>query len=91
MSEKIIRYLMSEVQNVRIVCRSCKAVVETTLESAAEALTQGHRCRFCNAEIPFSDTPRYNPLYELALVAEALKRAEKQLEVHLVFQDEDRS
>lgn len=86
MSERIIRFLLSEVKTLRIICKRCKAVVETPLESSSDALGDGLTCRFCNKPVKRgSDHPRFNPFESLEAATKAFKEMESDLEVQFVF------
>lgn len=84
MSEHIIRFLLSEIKTVRVVCKKCGAVIETPIEKAGDALASGRRCRFCNNDLGDPNHPNSDPLRGLAAVAESLTSMEN-VEVHFVF------
>lgn len=85
MSEKITRYLLSEIKTIRVVCKRCKGVVETSIENASDALSGQLTCRFCNADFEKPDHSRYNPFKHLEMIAEAFEKMEPDIEVQFVF------
>ena len=85
MSEKITRYLLSEIKTIRVVCKKCGGVVEMPILSASDALTSQMTCRFCNADFERLDLSKYDPFKNLEIIAEAFAKMEKVIEVQFVF------
>jgi hypothetical protein len=88
MSEKIIRYLLSEAKIIRVVCQKCNGAVEVPIDKLATAITQDFTCRFCNHEFTWADHPNANPLRQMASVARALRAIEGDIEIQFVFPGE---
>lgn len=49
MSEHLFRFLLSELQMVRVCCRKCRAITELPITELAAKFPE-EKCRFCAAE-----------------------------------------
>ncbi len=50
MSEKLFKFLLSELSTVRIICGSCGVVTETSIDKL-ESVFKGGQCPSCKASI----------------------------------------
>ncbi len=88
MSETTTRYRISEIDAVRVVCKHCENVVETSLGKLADVFRKSgndYMCRFCNAEVKLSDPLRFDPFHSLNEVAKAFASVTDDIEIQLVF------
>jgi hypothetical protein len=75
MSRKLLAFLLSELETVRIVCKGCSAVTEMTTEKASGKFERPH-CPVCNTAF-FKIIPgqgQYNPLFNLLQAITEMKR-----------------
>src|SRR5437870_13180410 len=88
MSETILKILLSELQTLRIVCKSCGAVVEMRVGSFDRKGKQGEmRCPGCNIEIRVgrADQNHAPPADALDSLADAWKKLAAMPNVDIQF------
>lgn len=91
MSEKLFKFLLSELSTVRLVCKdkSCGAITEMTLEKLRTRFSQSDPCcPVCRAE--FGDpatSSTSNPLRDFAQAVRALQARQQFVEVEFVLPD----
>ena len=86
MSRKLLAFLLSELNTVRILCRKCSAVAEMPLADLGRQ--PGHACRFCNA--PFSLPPKNpGPFAALAQAIGELQKMNSAVDVEFVLPDKE--
>ncbi len=93
MSETIVRYLLSELKIVRVICKSCNAILEVEVESLRDVLNLDRRtntfhCKLCNAEL-FSSAYSSDLLTAFARTLSEFDKITEKLEIGLVFPAND--
>jgi hypothetical protein len=75
MSRKLLAFLLSELETVRIVCKACSAVTEMATEKASGKF-ETPQCPLCRELFfrPRPGTGTYNPLFNLLVAIEEVKR-----------------
>jgi len=69
MSERVFKFLVAELEKVRVACHHCGGVAELTLDQLRVRLEQGD-CRFCGQPLGV----KYNGENQLAKLADVLQR-----------------
>jgi hypothetical protein len=85
MSEKLIRFLLSELKTVRVLCQhpNCNTVVEVSVEDLPTKY-QGAICPLCRNTI---QAPQYNNLVTLGTALRGLASSEDRVKVEFVIPD----
>jgi len=89
MSEHVFKFLLSELNTVRILCQSlkCKGVIEIPLSELAKDSHYEHmKCKLCGNDFDPNSTGK-SKLVEFACAAEEMKRLEKSIQVEFVLPD----
>jgi hypothetical protein len=85
MSERLLKFLITELRTVRISCKKCnRAVVELPVDRLDAALSHGE-CRFCGYK--FHDAGGPDPFHSLRMALDELRNM-KGIEVSFVLPDE---
>jgi hypothetical protein len=87
MSDKLLKFLVTELLTVRVGCKKCgRAVVELSIDRLHEAL-DGGECRFCHYK--FHDAAAPDPFNNLRMALDELRGMKDKLEVSFVLPAKD--
>lgn len=73
MSRKLLAFLLSELQTVRVICKKCEVVTEMTADKASGKFQSG-RCPVCEEWFYNPGSTGFNPLFELLKMIQETKR-----------------
>jgi hypothetical protein len=79
MSEKVLRFLLSELETVRLICRNCKIVIEMPTSKLADT-DSGISCPTCRAFFPKGQNKEEDHLGDLARAIWGLKNLGQEIE-----------
>lgn len=88
MSDRVLKFLLSELKTVRIICPHCEAVAEMPIDRLATRFETERKCLGCGESYGFGD--HGNPLDRLGkVIAEffALQRNTKFPDIEFVLPD----
>lgn len=89
MSELILRILLSEIKTVRVICRSCGAIVEVEVADIPRRFENG-ACPFCQVCFKTLSLPESDVLGNFAKALQKLIEVDSKLGVEIVLpQDND--
>jgi hypothetical protein len=91
MSERLLRFLLSELETIRIrCCGSCKTIIEMPLsELARKQLNELLRCPYCHQDFDPLSTGK-NSLVEFAKVASKLNELKSSVQLEFVLREPSR-
>jgi hypothetical protein len=91
LSEKLFKFLLSELSTIRVQCRKCKGTAEVSLENLTRAVRedpgQDCICPFCKESFYTSDK-RGGPLHALVYAINTLAGYSEKIEIQFVLKDE---
>jgi hypothetical protein len=89
MSEKLVKFTITELATVRLTCLTCQNATEMTVDEAGRRVDDS-RCPLCRAEWMWpspADPPGKTPINQLAKMVQRIQAQTKHVRVEFVLPD----